>query len=75
MNTDVTLQQVLGLAKQLTLLDKIRLIQQLAPQIEHDIETNKPKRRKSLRGSWRSISLSEQEIREARHGSQIKTIW
>lgn len=66
MGTNVTLQQVLGLAKQLTVTDKIRLIEQIAPQIEHDIETNRPRQRKSLRGSWSNTHLDEHELRHAR---------
>jgi hypothetical protein len=40
------LEEVLGFVKQLSLVDKVRLIERLAPEIERDLETtlNIPKR-------------------------------
>jgi len=46
----VTLQEVLNLAKQLSVVDKVRLIQQIAPDIEHELMDNPPQERKSLWG-------------------------
>lgn len=38
----VTLEQVLSLARQLPPLDKVRLIEHIAPDIERDIRRHKP---------------------------------
>ncbi len=46
----MTLQEVLNLAKQLSSLDKVRLIQQIAPDIERELIDNPPTPRKSLWG-------------------------
>ncbi len=45
----MNLQEVLNFAKQLSTVDKLRLIQQIAPDIERDL-INKPSPRKSLWG-------------------------
>jgi hypothetical protein len=58
------------LAGQLSALDKVRLIERLAPQIAQDLQTKDIQPRKSLRGLWRGVSTSEQEIDELR-----KEIW
>lgn len=44
----MTLQEVLNLAKQLSTVDKVRLIQQLAPDIERELVYNQPPPRQSL---------------------------
>lgn len=46
----VNLQEVLQLAKQLSSLDKMRLIQQIAPDIEQELMVSNNKPRKSLWG-------------------------
>ncbi len=46
----MTLQEVLQLAKQLTPIDKVRLIQQLTPDLERELSETKPKPKKSLLG-------------------------
>ena len=40
----VTLEQVLSLARQSPSLDKVRLIERIAPDIEHDIRQGQPLR-------------------------------
>jgi len=66
MQQDITLEQVIQAAKQLSLLDKVRLIQQVAPQIERELHTARPTPRKSLRGLWRGLDVTEDQIAEAR---------
>jgi hypothetical protein len=66
MQKTVTLEQVLPLIKDLPLLDKVRLIEQIAPQIERELWTARTKPRKSLRGLWRGLDLTEQDIEQAR---------
>jgi len=46
----VTLEQVISLARQLPPLEKIRLIEQMAPEIERDMLSQRPFKRKSLLG-------------------------
>lgn len=46
--TTIELNQVFGLAKQLSAFDKVRLIELLAPQIRSDLV--RPARRRSLLG-------------------------
>lgn len=46
----MTLQEVLQLAKQLTPIDKVRLIQQLTPDLERELSQAKPQPKKSLLG-------------------------
>jgi hypothetical protein len=66
MNETVTLEQVLDAAKQLSLVDKVRLIERVAPEIERELKTAQSAPRKSLRGLWRGIDITEEEIAEAR---------
>lgn len=63
MSEPVTLETVLALARQLTPLDKLRLIEHLAPQLERAIATAP---RKSLRGLWRGLNLTDEDIETAR---------
>lgn len=64
--TSVSLAEVLHLAKQLKLVDKVRLIEQVAPQIEQEIAKQVPIPPKSLRGLWRGVDISESDIAEVR---------
>jgi hypothetical protein len=63
--TAVTLEEVLNLVKQLKLVDKVRLIERVAPQIERELAQT-PVHRKSLRGLWRGVDISEADIAEVR---------
>ena len=60
-----TLERLLELAKQLSAVDKIRLIERLAPQIEYELKSCNPAERKPLRGLWRGVDLSEEDINQA----------
>lgn len=65
--TAVTLEVVLNLAKQLNLIDKVRLIERVTPQIEQELaKQTLPIQRKSLRGLWRGIDITESDIAEVR---------
>ena len=46
----MTLEQVLQLAKQLSLSDKVRLIEQIAPEIQRELPPNHSQPRRSLWG-------------------------
>ncbi|MBW4631904.1 MAG: hypothetical protein KME30_08350 [Iphinoe sp. HA4291-MV1] len=66
MQKAVTLEEALELIKQLSLVDKVRLIEQVAPQIERELRIVQPKPRKSLRGLWRGSNITESDIAEVR---------
>lgn len=44
----------------------MRLIEQIAPQIEKELTNIQPKPRQSLRGIWRGANISESDINEVR---------
>ncbi len=62
----VTLGEVLELAKQLSFVDKVNLIAQVTPVIKHELSVSKSKSRKSLRGLWRGVNITDQDIFEVR---------
>jgi len=64
-----TLERLLELAKRLSARDKIRLIERIAPQIEHELRSCSPGERRSLRGLWRGLDVSEEDIAQARRES------
>lgn len=66
MSDTVTLDDVLKLTEQLSPLDKIRLIERVAPQLERDLQAIQEQPRHSLRGLWRGLSLSAEDIDQAR---------
>jgi hypothetical protein len=61
-----TFERLLELARQLSAVDKIRLIERLAPEIEHELKSCSPAERKSLRGLWRGVDISDEDIAQAR---------
>jgi len=66
MTTLVTLDQVLTLAHRLSPVDKVRLIEHIAPQIEQELQASQNGPRKSLRGLWQGLDTTEEEINEMR---------
>ncbi|MGC8494131.1 MAG: hypothetical protein ACP5SH_20595 [Syntrophobacteraceae bacterium] len=48
-----TLERLVELAKQLSVIDKVRLIEQLAPQIEQELTPCDQAGRRPLLGLWR----------------------
>ncbi|MGK7876329.1 MAG: hypothetical protein AB4426_24445 [Xenococcaceae cyanobacterium] len=66
MDKVVTLEQVLKLARELSLVDKVRLIEQVTPQIKQGVKVAPGKPRKSLRGLWQGLDITESDIAEAR---------
>ena len=64
----VTLEEVLDLAKRLSLVDKVRLIERVAPQIERELGAAQPAARKSLWGLCADLgpAPSAEEIDQAR---------
>jgi hypothetical protein len=66
MDNVVNIEEILNLAGQLSLPDKVRLLEQIAPQITQDLITSEVTPRKSLLGVWRGLDSIEAEIAEAR---------
>lgn len=62
-----TLDEVLGQVRKLSPVDKVRLIEQVAPEIEREL-TGSPAERRSLLGSLKDLGTapSFEEIDEAR---------
>jgi len=65
----VTLEQVISMARQLPPLEKIRLIEQMAPEIERDMLSQRPLKLKSLLGLCADLgpAPSAEEIDDIRH--------
>jgi len=64
----MTLQEIIQLAKQLSPIDKVRLIQQLTPDLERELSETKPQLKKSLLGLCADLGKapSEAEIESSR---------
>jgi len=66
MENTPTLENVLALAGQLTVADKARLIERLAPEVARELEGKGARPRRSLRGLWRGLDITEEDIAEVR---------
>ncbi len=66
MNDTALFRQILQLAKSLPAREKVRLIEQLAPDIEKELAENQVSVRRSLRGLWRGVETTEEEINSVR---------
>jgi hypothetical protein len=68
MSTAANLERVLTIARQLSALDKVRLIERLAPQTEQDLKAMRPVRYMSLLGLCADLGSapSAEEIDAAR---------
>jgi hypothetical protein len=67
MDKVVTLEEILSLTKQLSLVDKVRLNEQIAGQIKRDLQAAQVTLPKSLRGLWAGVDITESDIAEARN--------
>ena len=66
MDNTVTLNKILPLVQQLSLVERVRLMALLTPQIERDLREVQLAPRKSLRGLWRELDVTESDIEAAR---------
>ena len=66
MEKGVTLEEALVVVRRLSPVDKARLIEQIVPDLERELEAARPMPRKSLRGLWRGLDITPEEIDEAR---------
>lgn len=62
----MTLDEALQVVEQLSLVDKVRLLETIAPQIRRELLIQKSSPKKSLRGIWRGVDITESEITELR---------
>ncbi len=69
----MTLQEVLKLAKQLSPIDKVRLIQQLTPDLERELSETKPQPKKSLLGLCADLGKAPSEAEIDRTRNEIWT--
>ena len=60
------LEQTLALVLKLSPAEKAHLIEQLAVTLEHDLALNQKKPKRSLYGLWADVSVSAEDIDEAR---------
>ncbi|MFM8298413.1 MAG: hypothetical protein ACKN9A_08410, partial [Microcystis aeruginosa] len=63
----VTLEDALEIVKQLSPLDKVRLIEKVTPDIKQQLAVTTHQPRKSLRGLWRSANISDADIADVTH--------
>ncbi len=66
MEQTISLDEVLNLARQLSPVDKVRLFEKLAPEIERDLQATQTTPRKSLRGLWKGVDVTDEDIAEVR---------
>lgn len=66
MEQAVTLEDVLHLAMRLSVLDKVRLVERIAPEIERDLQATQPEPCESLRGIWQGLDITDEDIAEVR---------
>jgi hypothetical protein len=64
------LEEVLASVGQLSPVDKARLIERVVSDIERELKSARPTPRKSLRGLWRGLDISEEDIAEARRENE-----
>jgi len=64
--SQITFEQIVNMARRLSPLEKLWLIECLAPDLEAVLQDATPKRRRSLRGILKGCSISEKDIDHAR---------
>ena len=66
MGTAITLEEILNLTRPLSIVEKVRLIERLASEIERELNIVPSGQRTSLRGLWKGLDITAEEIHEAR---------
>ena len=66
MGETVTLDEALAFVRQLSAVDKARLIERMVPDIERELRAARSTRPVSLRGLWRGLDITKDEIDQAR---------
>ena len=63
---EVTLEEVLKLAMQLKWSEQVQLVETMANQTQYQLLRERGKPRKSLRGLWRGVDITESDIAQMR---------
>lgn len=66
MGEAVTLDEVLAFVRQLSAVDKARLIERMVPDLERELRAARSAPHVSLRGLWRGLDITGEEIDQAR---------
>jgi hypothetical protein len=66
MGEAVTLEEALAFVRQLSPVDKARLIERMVPDIERELRAARAVPHVSLRGLWQGLDITEDEIDQAR---------
>lgn len=66
MGEAVTQDEALAFVWQLSPVDRARLIEQMVPDIERELGAGRSTPYVSLRGLWRGLDITEEEIDQAR---------
>ena len=66
MQKAISLDEIVETTKQLSLLDKVRLIEKITPQIESESSASQPVQRTPLRGLWEGLNVTDEDIAEMR---------
>ena len=66
MATRATLEEALEVVERLSPADKVRLIGYIVPQIEQVVVEAQPLPRESLRGLWKGLNITDEDIAQAR---------
>ena len=60
----ITVDKIVELTAQLSISDKLRLIERIVPQIDREVKAiRKPQ---SLRGIWRGLDITDEDIQDIR---------
>ncbi len=59
-------EQAVAMALNLSPLDKVRLVEQVMATLEQDLTTSQKKAKRSLYGLWSGVSVSADDIGQAR---------
>ncbi len=62
----VELEEVVGMVRGLSPLDKVRLVEEVMTLLEDDLTNQKSRPKPSLYGIWPDANISEEDIAEAR---------
>ncbi len=66
MRINLNLKNAINMVKMLSVVEKVKLIRYLTAQVESELARQQCVPRKSLRGLWRGLDISEQEINSVR---------
>lgn len=66
MGKTITLEEAMTIVRELSPVDKARLIERMVPDIERELRVVQSTPRVSLRGLWRGLDITADEIDQAR---------